>query len=117
MKSLNEKLAIGVMGWEVKHDHSPPYRSSYISKKTGRPKLWDVNEWQPTTDLNQLRECYLALSEDEKRELAYHLYKMFCDTGFLGTDSPSFGIEWLTRIMLTESHMFAQAILKAKGVE
>ncbi len=59
MKSLNEKLA-EVCGKEV-YPNSEGVLQEYNPMMGNNTPIWN-----PTTDLNQLRECYLALSEDEK---------------------------------------------------
>ena len=58
--------------------------------------------WNPAGDepnLTQLRECYLALSDDQKESFAFH-------NRYAPTD-------WV----FTNPELVAQAILKAKGVE
>ena len=62
-------------------------------------KPHSYRKWNPTTDLNQLRECYLALSEDEKESFAY--------------ENRYAPVDWV----FTNPQSVAQAILNAKGVE
>ncbi len=95
MKSLNEKLA-EVCGLELGNhpdDNTPPCHWVYHEYRD----FYEI--WNPTTDLSQLRECYLALSEDEKESFAY-------ENRYAPTD-------WV----FTNPQSVAQAILKAKGVE
>ena len=61
MKSLNEKLAVEVIGalkgGSVEYSLAtgvPTRRATYAYGG----KVIDQKDWNPTTDLNQLRECY-----------------------------------------------------------
>ena len=106
MKSLNEQLA-ELCGYEyVTNGHG-----CFVSPS---PAEWRA--WNPTTDLNQLRMCYEALNHIELVHFSAHLYDAYIEAGFTGSDSASYGIMWLTRIMFTCPELVAQAILKAKGV-
>ena len=74
-QQLNKKLATKVMGWTVKNDHAPPYRSFYIHEPTGTLH-GETHNWNPVGDLEQLRECYFALSEDERKQLMGEVEKI-----------------------------------------
>lgn len=116
MKDLNEKLATEVMGWTS--DGGYNYFSetnvaadwTFHEEKGDRglfvyPSIW----WNPAGDepnLNQLRECYLALSEDEKE-----LYKSVSGHGAPHIlDDPARHAKYIVKIR-------EKTILKAKGVE
>jgi hypothetical protein len=96
--SLNEKLAeVCGMEWKQvywwKDGQVAYYHHNAVD--CSRPGL---DHWSPTADLNQLRECYLALSEDEQIRMAeLTLYAPF-------------------DAIFTQTELVAQAILKAKGV-
>ena len=94
MKSLNEKLA-EVCGKEV-------YTNSQGVLQEYNPMMGNNTPiWNPTQDLNQLRECYLALSVGAKRRVSIILHE--------GGVTPM--------SVFNKPELVAQAILKAKGVE
>jgi len=100
--SLNEKLA-EVCGY--------PYMTNdlgcFVERATCKWLLWN-----PTTDLNQLRECYLELSEDEKAFVHIKFAVPFND---LTNKWPSDRDNLFA--IFEHPELVAQAILKAKGVE
>jgi hypothetical protein len=104
MKDLNEKLAVEVMGWldgksDIWQTHKKPSMDGW--KFMDDRHIWWIErtKWNPTTDLNQLRECYLALSEDKRTLFSHIALTMYLPTIFANPE------------------LVAQAILKAKGVE
>jgi hypothetical protein len=101
-QQLNKKLATKVMGWTVKNDHAPPYRSFYIHEPTGTLH-GETHNWNPVGDLEQLRECYFALSEDERKAVWLHITRTSWDQ-----EIPEF------LDMFEHQELYAQAILKAK---
>ena len=127
MKSLNEKLAVEVIGalkgGSVEYSLAtgvPTRRATYAYGG----KVIDQKDWNPTQDLNQLRECYLAAEKDWDTEkqmesfgsrfatvLAVLLAK---DAGYEST----FAFD-VAQIIAWVKHpeLVAQAILKARGVE
>lgn len=92
MSELNEKLAVDVMGWHEEHEWE-----TFWVNSVNRVQMIK-NQWNPTTDLNQLKMCYDALSEDEKEAFAFN-------NRYAPTD-------WV----FTNPELVAQAILNAKGV-
>jgi len=121
MKSLNEKLAVEVMGWTS--DGGYNYFSetkvapdwSFHEEKGDRglfvyPAIW----WNPTQDLNQLRECYLAAEKDNPivfwAMYWSELKKLFSSS--LIEEDAHCATAWVKH-----PELVAQAILKAKGVE
>lgn len=119
MKSLNEKLAeVCGKSCEVKGNDvyiMQPYRV--------RDNVFGYKEvkWNPTTDLNQLRECYLAAEKDCKLSFPHisfaHKFKDAVDELFTDmTEYPAVPSE-LATMWIVYPDLVAQAILKAKGVE
>ncbi len=106
--SLNEKLAIEVMGWENRWEKA---EDGYT---TGYPEYRIIRDWQPTTDLNQLRECYLAAEKDNPivfwAMYWSELKKLFSSS--LIEEDAHCATAWVKH-----PELVAQAILKAKGVE
>lgn len=73
---------------------------------------WD--DWNPTTDLNQLRECYLAAERDDHR-FAF----MFGELLLIALQGkPLRGVvkSDIATAWVKHPELVAQAILKAKGV-
>ncbi len=103
MKDLNEKLAVEVMGFhKVKHlwySCPNPVRSTEPEYSTVDTVSDQLDTWNPTTDLNQLRECYLALSQEQKA-----VYKQLV-------------IDHDVQSVFDVPEQHAELILKAKGVE
>lgn len=104
--SLNEQLAVEVMGWTWTK-HLPTFGDARWRDADGNDPIggdfdregdWFQTLWSPTTDLNQLRMCYEALSEDE-------LIRMAKLTLYAPFDA-----------IFTNPQSVARAILKAKGV-
>ena len=97
--SINEKLAELCGKSFVENDGNSFAESCALM---GRPMVYEGNgvfkDWNPTTDLNQLKMCYEALNEDELIRFAeLTIYAPF--------DA------WVT-----QTELVAEAILKAKGV-
>jgi hypothetical protein len=122
--SLNEKLAVEVMGalkgGSVEYSLAtgvPTRRATYAYGG----KVIDQKDWNPTTDLNQLRECYLA-AEDSWNSHNNTPFRVVFAESMKPLLKESFGddfIDWDTLLLLWVKHpeLVAQAILKAKGVE
>lgn len=89
--SLNEQLA-ELCGVEI-------YQNTDGQWQEYNPMMGNNTPiWNPTDDLNQLRMCYEALSEEQRESFAY-------ENRYAPTD-------WA----FTNPELVAQAILKAKGV-
>ena len=101
-QQLNKKLATDVMGWTVKDDHAAPYRSFYFHEPTDTLH-GETHDWNPASDLEQLRECYFALSKDERK-----LVWLFVTRISWEQEIPEF------LDMFENQELYAQAILKAK---
>ncbi len=93
MTELNEKLA-EVCGLTIYDD--PEHGTQYLN--ANGKIVCSVEAWNPTSDLNQLWECYLALSEEQQCQFE--------------EIAPQFFVA-----VFTAPELVAQAILKAKGVE
>jgi hypothetical protein len=130
--SLNEKLAVEVMGalkgfrMEARRDEygnftQVPTNATYAFPG-GRVIL--QSDWSPTTDLNQLRECYLAAEKDwdtEKQMESFGSRFATVLAVLLAKDAvyeSTFAFD-VAQIIAWVKHpeLVAQAILKAKGVE
>lgn len=117
MKELNEKLAeLCGKSCEAKGNDvyiMQPYRV--------RDNVFGYKEvkWNPAGgNLNQLLECYLALSDDEQGKCATHFAAALAEsTGFRDTDPSTLGFYWLLNAIFKHPELVAQAILKAKEVE
>ena len=123
--SLNEKLRYDLMKlcgfWTVE---IPDAHRDIVRKKGDNGGFiticwWD--DWNPTTDLNQLRECYLA-AEDSWNSHNDTPFRVVFAESMKPLLKESFGddfIDWDTLLLLWVKHpeLVAQAILKAKGVE
>ena len=117
MKDLNEKLAevcgatpvdematrdIRVVGWEFPD-------GSFVSERS----------WNPTQDLNQLRECYLAAGFEEHEGTDKFMGELsILIKATMGVEhqhrlvsSLQYAVAWVKH-----PELVAQAILKAKGV-
>ncbi len=127
MKELNEKLAEEVMGWSYRPS---VWGGAWRDQKGNDPigeyfdregDAWQTL-WNPTTDLNQLRECYLAAEKDwdedaegegfesKFKRCLEPLIAKVCDR-YTQPDA-LIVIAWVKH-----PELVAQAILKAKGVE
>lgn len=98
MNELNEKLAelcgMERCGFYWKLNNQLAYKAEELEFAS----CAQLDDWNPTTNLNQLKMCYEALSEDELIRFAeLTIYAPF--------DA------WVT-----QTELVAQAILKAKGV-
>lgn len=115
MKSLNEKLAVEVMGWKV-HDLYPGWYWEQLADSSleGRCR---IESWNPTQDLNQLRECYLAAEKSWHQHAAYSFEHRFYEELYLLLDFRRDEPKRLTTAWINHPELVAQAILKAKGVE
>jgi hypothetical protein len=102
MKDLNEKLAkvCGLTCDGTRINGNPCKKTVYFDGTIG------YTPWNPTQDLHQLRECYLALSEDEKE-----IYKSVSayDVPHI-LDDPERHAKYIATIR-------ERTILKTKGVE
>ena len=118
MRSLNEKLAELVMGWSSYY--SLYYESNVWDLGNGRQMLQSL--WNPTTDLNQLRECYLAAEKDwdtDKHMESFGSRFARCLSELLAPSQDSvfaFDVALITA-WVKHPELVAQAILKAKGVD
>ena len=123
MKDLNEKLAevcgMNKRGWLwYKIGESEP---SY--QQVSDVLLGDKPVWNPTTDLNQLRECYLAAEEswDTEEQMESFGSRFATVLGvLLAKDAVyestfAFDVAQIIAWVKHPEHV-AQAILKAKGV-
>lgn len=117
MNELNEKLAELVMGWESVgkgtgcHFYFPEDRRHILAQ-----------DWTPTQDLNQLKMCYEALSEDWGEDNSVTFEYAFTEelTILIRGTKVKFGAA-VTGIELATAwgkhpELVAQAILKAKEV-
>jgi hypothetical protein len=77
-------------------------------------KVIDQKDWNPTTDLNQLRECYLAAEEEVGEE--FHA-RFYIELTFALVDKGFNTAKDLPAAWVKHPELVAQAILKAKGVE
>lgn len=92
MKSLNEQLAVEVMGWEKRWEKA---EDGYT---TGYPEYRIIRDWNPVADMNQLRMCWKMLTQEQKATYKQLIVDHDVQSVF---ESP-------------EQH--AELILKAKGV-
>ena len=105
MKSLNEKLA-EVCGKEV-------YTNSQGVLQEYNPMMGNNTPiWNPTTDLNQLRECYMAADKDDP-DFQSRFYVELC----FGLATVANTTKHLATAWVKHPELVAKAILKAKGVE
>ncbi len=122
--SLNEQLAEAVMGMhKIKHLwYSCPNPKSYTDAEysTVDTVSDQLEVWNPTQDLNQLRECYLAAEKDCKKSVPKDafasdfidaLVEVWIDIADHVPTDREIATAWVTR-----PKFVAQAILKAKGV-
>ena len=124
MKSLNEKLA-EVCGAEIGERTVWNFSGerNQIKTYTIKNKRYDEPNWKPTTDLNQLRECYLAAEKDwdtEKQMESFDCRFARALSDLLATIQ-SWESEFafnVAQIIAWVKHpeLVALAILKAKGV-
>jgi hypothetical protein len=111
--SLNEKLAealgapVRFFGDQLHLDISDP--ESEMSCEI---------PWNPTTDLNQLRECYLAAKATEDPVAWYAKFREALAWGIRDYDenNRAYHIDFF-EVWVDRPELVAQAILKAKGVE
>lgn len=104
--SINEKLAVEVMGWTCEDitDHTADWVDG-----DGCYQI-TVACWNPIQDLNQLKMCYEALSDEEKRQWLEILESLLSEElGWVGYDD-------VATAWVKYPELVAQAILKAKGV-
>ena len=74
----------------------------------------DIDIWQPTQDLNQLRECYLAAEKEVGEE--FHA-RFYIELTFALVEKGFNTAKDLTAAWVKHPELVAQAILKAKGVD
>ena len=122
MSCLNEQLAVKVMGMEWKQVYW--YKDGEVAYyhhnavDCSKPGL---EHWNPTTDLNQLRECYLAAEKDwdtDKHMESFGSRFARCLSELLVPSQDSvfaFDVALITA-WVKHPELVAQAILKAKGV-
>lgn len=95
MKSLNEKLA-EVCGWKPNLTPSGQLTGFLVDDY----RFMHRTEWNPAGgNLNQLRECWDSLDDDQKATFAY--------------DNRYAPVDWV----FTNPQSVGELILKAKGVE
>ena len=102
-EKLNEKLATEVMGAKFLDGMQPLYSA-------GEPVFdghWHifVSQWNPTTDLNQLRMCYETAEAGD--EMFKHQFYRFLKVYVVS----EIAVAWVKH-----PELVAEAILKAKGV-
>lgn len=104
MKSLNERLAVEVCGWTWDDEKNLWRDADGYGTLDGlddeEEGVYLQDHWNPTTDLNQLRMCYEALSAGQQ-------YKLRCDLVDQGMGP---------MLIFHNPELVAQAILKAKEV-
>lgn len=106
--SLNEKLAVEVMGWKPNLTPSGQLTGFLVDDY----RFMHRTEWNPAGgNLNQLGECYLALSDDEKAFVQIKFAVPFND---LTNKWPSDRDNLFA--VFTHPELVAKAILRAKGV-
>ena len=66
-QQLCDYAATEIMGWEA-HDSYPGWWWK-PDGESGLDGVWRIDKWTPHTDLNQLRDVYLALDEDAQVRL------------------------------------------------
>lgn len=118
--SLNEQLAVEVMGLhKVKHlwySCPNPARSTEPKFSTVDTVSDQLETWNPTTDLNQLRMCYDAAEVGDVffverfLDALMVLIRPLCACNIVSTHE-------LTHAIFKHPELVAQAILKARGVE
>jgi len=119
--SINEKLAVDVMGW-----HKEPTLEFWWWKSDGDGGLVGqcrLEGWNPTTDLNQLKMCYEAAEKAFNTQTPH-----FTFAGTVFARLKALLRESITRVndvvmpyemmsaWVKHPELVAQAILEAKGV-
>ena len=111
MNELNEKLAVEVMEWHEEHEWE-----TFWVNSDGRVQMIR-SQWNPTTDLNQLRMCYEAAEKDcsTKTMLFEFAFTDALQKEFRKENKKYTHYETATA-WVKHPELVAQAILKAKGV-
>jgi hypothetical protein len=111
MKDLNEKLA-EVCGYERNGNYwAKGGTVYYLQHDDEYASISGCNMWNPTADLKQLRECYLAAEKDTP-DFQGRFYVELC----FGLATVANTAKDLATAWVKHPDLVAQAILKAKGV-
>jgi len=115
--SLNEKLAevCGYKRTNYKYTDVTGCRCSGVGFEKDS-NLIHYADWNPTSDLNQLRECYLAAEKTWSQHAPYSFEYLFYEELTILLDAYPFVDKALAMAWINHPELVAQAILKAKGV-